>query len=669
METSDRLRGTEHALDARGAARMRPTIRRIALAAIASNALPVDPAESEPADISFLREHLVLAWSGPGGWRATMRHYLRQPGTEDLPLLQLTSTLGLSRIEMLSVALAAAVEDDLMIGRVIARLQAPIGASRPTIGFLVASFADESSTGSNAIDTLLTGPAVSSGLIAVLGEDVPMPERAIAVAQHVCHALHGRDSVQPGTTIGLDDARRVPLPPSIVREAQRHARGLASSPGHALVIRARSPAEGRAAAAAVTDALGKRPLFIATDKTPALVPWLVLRGLVPVYHLDPAPGERTSIPALFPAVSPAIVICGHDGAIESQTGSAVEWTIPVPPRDEREQLWTSALGTRDGALARRLAREYRHGSGRIAQLGRLVRQQMASDDRPAPSIADVAAAAWIAEGNGLDALAQPMPEAIPDEALVLTPALRRELSALLARCRARDGLVTGLGASAVTRYHPGVRALLVGASGTGKTLAAGWLATRLALPLYRVDLASITSKYIGETEKNLAQLLARAEQAEVVLLFDEADSLFGKRTDVKDSNDRFANAQTNYLLQRIESYDGITLLTSNSRARFDSAFSRRLDVIIEFPLPGPDERRALWLSHLGTAHQLEPRDVNQLSARVDLAGGHIRNAVLSAAVSACESERPLSYADVLEGVASEYRKLGRQLPVELQTHR
>src|SRR5690606_27695773 len=106
-------------------------------------------------------------------------------------------------------------------------------------------------------------------------------------------------------------------------------------------------------------------------------------------------------------------------------------------------------------------------------------------------------------------------------------------------------------------------------------------------------LASVTSKYIGETEKNLSQLFARAEHAEVVLIFDEADALFGKRTDVKDSNDRYANAQTNYLLQRIESFEGIAVLTSNSRARFDSAFARRLDAIIEFPLPAPDERRAL----------------------------------------------------------------------------
>ena len=196
-------------------------------------------------------------------------------------------------------------------------------------------------------------------------------------------------------------------------------------------------------------------------------------------------------------------------------------------------------------------------NGRIAHIGRLARHRAALDGRELTTHDDVAAASWVVEGGGMDALAQPITDRIPDEAFVTTPALREEMEHLLLRCRARDGLTDGLGASAIARYRPGVRALFVGPSGTGKTLAAGWLATQLGVPLYRVDLAAVTSKYIGETEKNLAQLLSRAEQAEVVLLFDEADSLFGKRTDVKDSNDRFANAQTNYLLQRIETFESI----------------------------------------------------------------------------------------------------------------
>jgi SpoVK/Ycf46/Vps4 family AAA+-type ATPase len=248
---------------------------------------------------------------------------------------------------------------------------------------------------------------------------------------------------------------------------------------------------------------------------------------------------------------------------------------------------------------------------------------------------------------------------------VLQEGVRADLELLLLRCRGRDRLVEGLGQAARTRFHPGVKALMVGPSGTGKTLAAGWLASRLGLPLYRVDLAAVTSKYIGETEKNLSDLMARAEQAEVVLLFDEADSLFGRRTEVKEANDRFANAQTNYLLQRIETYDGIVVLTSNSRERFDSAFSRRLDAIVDFSLPGPRERHALWLAHLGEGHRLSEAELNRLAGVVDVAGGAIRNVVLAAAVLAREAGRPIALADVQRGLEAEYRKLSQSLPQEL----
>ncbi|HEY7495332.1 MAG TPA: ATP-binding protein, partial [Candidatus Tectomicrobia bacterium] len=425
-----------------------------------------------------------------------------------------------------------------------------------------------------------------------------------------------------------------------------------------------SVAEARSVARVMAAAMQRRPLFMTTEQTVGLTPWLLLRRLLPVFCFELGPGEHKVVPAIPFYRGPVLVLCGPDGSVETLGGMVPGWTLPVPPEEEREQLWRRALGSED-TLAVELARYHRHGSGRIALLGRLARQQGVLNGHDCPTREDVVTASWSGEGAGLDALAQPLKEVIPDAALVVTPALRRDLEMLLLRCRARDRLVRGLGVSTTARYHPGVRVLFVGPSGTGKTLAAGWLATRLGLPLYRVDLASVTSKYIGETEKNLAQLLARAEQAEVILLFDEADSLFGKRTEVKEANDRFANAQTNYLLQRIESFDGITLLTSNSRMRFDTAFTRRLDLIIEFPLPGPEERRALWMSHLGTAHQLSPKELNQLAAVADVGGGHIRNAVLTAAVLAQEAERPIALAEVIHGLIGEYRKLGRQLPVEL----
>jgi AAA+ superfamily predicted ATPase len=259
--------------------------------------------------------------------------------------------------------------------------------------------------------------------------------------------------------------------------------------------------------------------------------------------------------------------------------------------------------------------------------------------RPDPVATDVVEAARGGEGLGLDALAQLVAAPVPEHGLVLQEGVRADLELLLLRCRGRDRLVEGLGQAARTRFHPGVKALMVG--------------------------PSVTSKNIGEPEKNLSDLMARAEQAEVVLLFDEADSLFGKRTEVKEANDRFANAQTNYLLQRIETYDGIVLLTSNSRERFDSAFNRRLDAIVDFALPGPRERHALWLAHLGEGQGLSEAELNRLAGVVDVAGGAIRNVVLAAAVLAREAGRPITLADVRRGLEAEYRKLSQSLPQEL----
>jgi SpoVK/Ycf46/Vps4 family AAA+-type ATPase len=275
------------------------------------------------------------------------------------------------------------------------------------------------------------------------------------------------------------------------------------------------------------------------------------------------------------------------------------------------------------------------------------------------------AARGTAACRALDALAQPLPEAVGDAALVVADGVRDELARVLQRCAMRAGLHAALGVAARTRASEGVRMLFTGASGTGKSLAAMWLATRLGLPIFRVDLSAMLSKWIGETEKNLAELLARAEHADVVLLFDEADTLFGKRTEVSSANDRFANAQTNYLLQRIESHAGIVVLTSNSRSRFDPAFVRRLDFIVDFPAPDAQARRALWAAHLGDATEIDDAQLNRLAAWVDLSGGGIRNAVLAAQAAALARAQPIGIDDIAAGVRSELRKLGRAAPPQL----
>jgi hypothetical protein len=408
-------------------------------------------------------------------------------------------------------------------------------------------------------------------------------------------------------------------------------------------------------------------VLIHTDQLMGMAPWLVLNGLIPVFAQWLVPGERKTVPVIPGFFGPLILLTGPEGDFEFDDRSILDWRLEIPSAAERTELWTAAIG--DRALASHLALTHRHAAGRIATLAAKALEDCAAREANGASpltYSHIRAVSRRGDTVGLGALAELIPDEVGDEALVANTALRHELESLVTRCQLREDFPHSLGPSIQARYRPSVRALFVGPSGTGKTLAVAWLATRLGLPLFRVDLSAVTSKYIGETEKNLSQLLARAEQNEVLLLFDEADSLFGKRTDIHEANDRFANAQTNYLLQRMESYDGITILTSNGRGRFDDAFSRRFDAILSFPLPGPEERRALWLAHLGPEHSVNNGQLNLLSAVAELTGGQIRNAVLRAAVDAAQDKKSIQYCHLLTGVASEFRKMSRQLPNELK---
>ena len=637
-----------------------PTMADIGFALLAASCAPGQGAEAE----WLLARRAQLGTTAQRGAdeaaaraRAALGTWLHAPPAADRALHALARRDRLSVAEILAIALAHVCELEPMAARVLIWLQHPVGEARPGLG-LVAALCDELGE-SDALPRLADGSAQAHGLIRLLPEERPLCERSVHLPLPLVMALGGHE----GRFAGVDgDCSRLPALAQSTRDAARHhADGLARGGARVLVIRAALDGEARAAATEVAAALGARPAFISGEIPLGLGPWLWLRGRLPVLCLRLAPGDRQRLPDIPGHRGPVLVASGTDGSFEAQ-GAIAEWRLAVPPAEERRQLWRQALGdSLPAAALDALASQHRHSAGRIVELGQAARSTAARVGEPLAR-RHVAAAARSGAGADLGALAELLEDDIGDDALVLVPALRQALDSLLARCRLRDTLVTGLGAAARSRYRPGVRALLVGPSGTGKTLAAGWIATRLGLPLYRVDLASVTSKYIGETEKNLSELFARAEHAEVVLLFDEADSLFGKRTDVKDANDRFANQQTNYLLQRIESFEGIVLLTSNSRARFDPAFTRRLDAILEFPTPGPEERRALWLAHLGSGHTLDAAAINRVAASCELAGGHIRNAVLAAAALAAGRGEAVGAQDLAAALAAEYRKLGKPVP-------
>ncbi|HXO17177.1 MAG TPA: AAA family ATPase [Candidatus Dormibacteraeota bacterium] len=592
------------------------------------------------------------------------RDYCRSPREADRPLVAVASHFGLSAVETLAVRLAVAVEEDLLIGHVLTHLQQPLAHSRPTIGLLTHAYCEDHQP--NLVHVLGQGQAVQCGLLQLSGDESPLPERHVRIPLPSSLALRGVESFWPGTAAIRQDGRELAVP--LGQTAERRAAALggrlaATAEGAPVVIiRGGDSVEARVAAASVCAGAGRHPVLVSTDQLGGMAPWLFLRGLVPVFSQWLAPGERKSLPAVPNFTGPLIVLTGPDGDFESDGRVLIEWRLEVPRPAEREILWSTRLGSSD--LAHRVAFEHRQTAGRIAALAEQVRDEAAHGKTIAYE--DIRMVARRGESIGLGALAELIPDEIGDDALVVPDSLREELEALVVRCRLREQFAQSLGPSIKARYRPSIRALFVGPSGTGKTLAAAWLATRLGIPLCRVDLSAVTSKYIGETEKNLSQLLSRAEQTEVVLLFDEADALFGKRTDIREANDRFANAQTNYLLQRMESYDGITVLTSNSRARFDTAFMRRFDAILTFPSPTAQERRALWGTHLGEEHAVSPAQLNLLAAVVDFSGGQIRNAVLGAAVAAAQESVPIAYLHVLTGVTTEYRKISRQLPDELK---
>ena len=205
----------------------------------------------------------------------------------------------------------------------------------------------------------------------------------------------------------------------------------------------------------------------------------------------------------------------------------------------------------------------------------------------------------------------------------------------------------------------GLVALFSGPSGTGKTLAAEIIAGTLGLDVFKLELSSVVSKYIGETEKNLEQVFDAASAGNMVLFFDEADSLFGKRSEVKDARDRYANIEVSYLLQRLETYDGLVVMATNFEKNIDEAFLRRIHARVAFALPGPDEREAIWRRNLPEFAPTEDLDLPWLAQQVEISGGAIRNAAVQAAFVAAAADTPITMDCVVLGIAREYRKLGR----------
>lgn len=277
---------------------------------------------------------------------------------------------------------------------------------------------------------------------------------------------------------------------------------------------------------------------------------------------------------------------------------------------------------------------------------------------------DIARAVWDASRAQarprLDDLAQRIESAVTWDDLVLPAPQRQVLRDIAAHVRQRARVYETWGFAARSSRGLGISALFAGASGTGKTMAAEVLANELHLDLYRIDLSSVVSKYIGETEKNLRRIFDAAEAGGAILLFDEADALFGKRSEVRDSHDRYANIEVSYLLQRMEAYRGLAILTTNLKSALDTAFLRRIRFVVQFPFPDAAQRAEIWRRSFPPGAPIENLDFDKL-ARLNVAGGNIRNIVLNAAFLAADAGEPIRMVHLLRAARTEYAKLEKQL--------
>jgi hypothetical protein len=624
-------------------ARQAPPIRSITLAALREL---IDASSSTHPLFGFVDG--AFAECGGSEWKGAFLHWL---DTSEDRLAVAGRRFDLGPAQTLAVAIAAHAEIDPAFARVVAWLQAPAADGRPTLGLLAAAVAPLS--GRADVLALKQGRAAALELLSWSDADDVLAAQEARVPDAVLHALGADAQAENGTAAC---AKEAPCPSQrvLLDGAVNALRRI----GMPLVLRSPDPDEARNAATYVAEQLG-RPIWLDRPAwPPGLAAACAVDGRIPVFSVATAPGERIQIPEPRVSHLPMLVVAGSDGAVSVGGAICAELALPLPTPGERRERWQ--VGGFGSEVADALAARWRCSVARIDALATAARFEAAG--RGAfPTEDDVAAAARIRDAAMFDGVGRLLPTEVGDNDLILPDSTRSELQRLAGRCRVRERMPVALRGAAACA----VRVLFAGPTGTGKSLAARWLAARLGLPLIAIDLAALTSKWVGETEKNLAQVFSRAEGSSAILLFDEADSVFGARTDVGSANDRFANNQTNYLLARMESFDGIVVLTSNSRQRIDNAFLRRLDVVIEFGVPGPQERRRLWERHLGSA--AERGFIERMAGAIDLPGGSVAGAALSARALALAEGRAVTADDVVLALRAEYQKLGRTVPAELRT--
>ncbi len=613
---------------------------------------------------------LQLAW-----WEEQIDRWQAQAGGH-LPLSAVEDDLELERAQVRLLLAAGLVEEDIRFGALFAALQEPLAARRPCLGLLGWLLAEPGEPPGDLWP--LCQPLLDQGLLLAENREGPRGEWLLRPPAALWDALRGHPAPSPAPGLmrqaasGFPDLADLILPPALRERAAQLPWLLESGQVRTIVLRGMAGSGRRTLLGSIARVLGRDVLLAegvsSTDPSWRLLgPLATVLGAMPVLRGDPGPGETLELPALPGYAGPVGITLGQSGGLRGPLlERALSLSLPPPDRPARRQFWEASGAPIAPGELDEIARRFLLTGGHISRAAAIAAAIAALDGRPALIVADVHQATRALNRQALETLATPLEPARGWSDLVVGSATAHELEALEARVRERETLRDRAGPAFERQLNRGVRALFSGPSGTGKTLAARALAAELEMDIYRVDLAAVVNKYIGETERNLNQVLSRAEELDVVLLLDEGDALMASRTEVRTANDRYANLETNYLLQRLESYEGIVIVTTNAGQRIDPAFLRRLDTIVEFIPPGPLERWQIWHSHLPSPNAISFAFLEEVAGRCALNGGQIRNAALQATLLALQDAVPVGNVHLDAAVRREYRRAGAACPLRAE---
>ncbi len=609
-----------------------------------------------------------------------------------LPLATLADHLGFG--SRMALMLTGLVEEDSRFGTVFSELQQPLGYRRPmleTLGYIVL----DQQLGQNNNPWTECSPLLSLGLVEAENSQVPRSEWVLRISPGIWDLIKGETNIhkidfgqryrnqsknwkfvsqEKSSSIDsliLDDEflDRVRGVPALIQSGQAKL----------IIVRALPGSHSIEVLTAIAKQLRRNILFasfqseqnnnesIHTDLPSSFGAICNILNAIPILNYDMAPGETVELPELAGYNGPIAIVAGNEGGITgAESEQLINLNMPALDPELRLDIWHQALEKWNIEKPVQLATQFRLPGEYIRQLASMAKTNAKLERRDTVLLLDVQQASRNLNRQMLDSLADHLDAKGSWSHLVAVDTTSEKLIELQQRCTYREQLGTKLGQAFKNSSNCGVRALFTGKSGTGKTLAAKILASELGMDIYRVDLASIINKYIGETEKNLHKVLTRAEALDVILLLDEGDALLGSRTDVKNANDRYANLETNYLLQRLEHYQGIVLVTTNLSDNIDKAFQRRMDIVIPFFQPQMEQRMHIYSLHLPRDHEVEYSYLERAANFCILTGGQIRNVCLHAALLAVDEKRELNQSHLAYALRSEYRKNGGTFPLDVQ---